>query len=156
MESLSYFKNIRVSPKKMRFMLVEIKKLQPQEALDYLMYSPRRTAKVYYKAIRSAIENAKNTLKVSPDVLQFKLLTIEQGPALKRYQPGGRGTVRPIKKRFSHIKIILSAGKEEKNTTEEKVVSQKKVKAPKKAEKTTEKKVVKKVTNKDSEKESQE
>lgn len=149
MESLSYFKNIRVSPKKMRFMLVEIKKLKPLESLDYLMYSPRRTAKIYYKAIKSAIENAKNTLKVSPDVLQFNLLTIEQGPAMKRYQPGSRGTAKPIKKRFSHLKVSLGVVKE---TKAEKATVEKKAK-----KETVEKKEVKKVTSKkDSVKESKE
>lgn len=125
MESLSYFKNLRVSPKKMRFMLPEIKKLKPFEALDYLMYSPRRTAKVYYKALQSAIENAKNTLKVSPDVLQFKLLTVEQGPVMKRFQPGSRGTAQPIKKRFSHLKIALVEGKKAKKA-DTKIINKKK------------------------------
>lgn len=146
MESLSYFKNIRVSPKKMRFMLVEIKKLRPLEALDYLLYSPRRTAKIYHKAIKSAIENAKNTLKVSPDMLQFKLLTIEQGQVMKRFQPGSRGTAMPIKKRFSHIKMSMIVAKEEeqkKNTKAKKEVKETKEVKPK-----APKKEAKKVTSK--------
>lgn len=107
MESLTYLKNIKLAPKKMRMMLDTVKKLEPAAALDYLMYSPTKEAKIYYKAIHSAIHNAKQTLKVDADVLQFKLFTIEEGRALRRYKSGARGSVRPIKRRYSHIKIIL-------------------------------------------------
>lgn len=107
MESLTYLKNIKLAPKKMRMMLDTVKKLEPATALDYLMYSPTKEAKIYYKAIHSAIHNAKQTLKVNADVLQFKLFTIEEGRALRRYKSGARGSVRPIKRRYSHIKIIL-------------------------------------------------
>lgn len=109
MESLTYFHNIKVSPKKLRFLLPAIKKHRPAEALEFLMYSPQKTGKIFYKAIQSAIANAKNTLKVNDDVLKFKLFTVEEGQKLKRYQPNARGTARPILKRFSHIKIILTA-----------------------------------------------
>jgi len=40
-------------------------------------------------------------------MLKFKLLTIEEGHVLKRYKPGSRGMANPIKRRLSHIKIIL-------------------------------------------------
>jgi large subunit ribosomal protein L22 len=92
-----------------------IKKLSPQESLDYLMYAPHKQAQLYYKAIHSAINNATQTLKVSPSMLQFKLFTIEEGHAIRRFRAGARGMVRPIKRRFAHIKIILiekKAGKQ--------------------------------------------
>jgi large subunit ribosomal protein L22 len=109
MESLTYLKNVRISPKKLRFMVAPVKKMKPAAALDYLMYMPQKTANICYKAIHSAIANAKNTLKVNDDMLQFKLFTIEEGPKLRRYRPGSRGTPNPINKGFSHIKIILVA-----------------------------------------------
>jgi large subunit ribosomal protein L22 len=109
MESNTYIKNVKVSPRKLRFLLPGIKKLSPSTSLDYLLYSPQKGAKVFYSAIHSAISNAKNTLKVSPDLLQFKTLTIEEGNVLKRYNPGGRGTAKPFKRRMAHIKITLTA-----------------------------------------------
>jgi large subunit ribosomal protein L22 len=111
MESKTYLKNLRVSPKKLRFFLPAIKKMNPSIAVDYLYYTQNKTAKILYKAIKSAITNAKNTLKVDGDLLEWKLLTIEQGQVLKRFKPGGRGTAKPIKKRFSHIKIIIKSKK---------------------------------------------
>lgn len=140
MESITYLKDIKITPKKLRMYLDVIKKLSPQQALDYLMYAPQKQGKIYYKAIHSAISNATNTLKVSPDVLQFKLFVIEEGRAIKRYLPGSRGTVKPIKRRFSHIKIVLVENKKSKakvlkssekkeSKVEKKVVSKTAIKA---------------------------
>lgn len=109
MESITYIKNIKIPPKKLRWWLLNIKKLSPLSALDYLMYEPNKAARLYHQAIKSAIASAKQTLKVTDDLLQFRLLTIEQGHILKRYRPGSRGSPKPYKHRFSHIKIILTA-----------------------------------------------
>jgi large subunit ribosomal protein L22 len=109
MESLTYIKNVKVSPRKLRFLLPSIKKLSPAASLDFTFYSPKKGAKFYHKAIKSAITNAKAALKVNEDMLEFKVLTIEEGQKLKRYNPGGRGTAKPYVKRSSHIKIILKA-----------------------------------------------
>lgn len=109
MESKTYIKNVDVSAKKLRFYLKEIKALKPAAAVDFLYYSPQKAGKVYYKALKSAIQNATSTLKTTADLLQFKVLTIEQGPKLKRFQPGGRGTMKPFVRRKSHIKIILTS-----------------------------------------------
>ncbi len=81
--------------------------MNPAQALDYLNYTPRKTAKIFYKALQSAIINAKATLKSSEDMLKFKLLTVEAGQKMKRFRAGGRGTAKPIVRRLSHIKIIL-------------------------------------------------
>lgn len=109
MESLTYQKNIKESPKKLRFLLDAVIKLSPIKAMDYLMYTPKKSARVLYQSLKSAISNAKNTLKTSENLLKFKLLTIEEGNKLKRYRHGGRGTAKPIRRRLSHIKIILVA-----------------------------------------------
>lgn len=108
MEVKAYIKNLDISPKKLRFVAEEVRKLSPQEAMEKLFYSPKRAAKILRKAIKSAVDNAVNTFKLKPDLLKFKLLAIEQGSSLKRYRPGGRGTIKPYKRRRSHIKIILT------------------------------------------------
>jgi len=108
MESLTYLKNIRLSPKKLRYYLKEIKNMGPAESLKKLFYGKQKATRIMYQAIKSAISNAKSSLKTESDLLDFKLLTIEEGQIFKRYRPGARGNVRPIKKRTSHIKIILA------------------------------------------------
>jgi len=110
-ESKTYLKNINISPKKLRFYLKSVKKMSPLMAMEHLFYGQQRATKVLYQAIKSAISNAKITLKVSENLLKFKLFTIEEGLKLKRYRPGSRGTPKPIVKRRSHIKIILVAKK---------------------------------------------
>lgn len=109
MESTTYLKNLRISPKKLRFLMPDIKKLKPVVALDYLFYIQNKPAKIFYKAIKSALSNAKIALKVNEDLLKFKVLTIEEGQKLKRYRPGSRGTAKPFKRRMAHIKIILQS-----------------------------------------------
>jgi len=110
-ESQAYIKNLKISPKKLRFLLPEIKKLRPSEALEKLFYIPKKSAKIFYQAIKSAVSNAKTTLKTGEEMLKFKLLTIEEGRKLKRFQPGARGMVKPILKRYAHIRIVLEAEK---------------------------------------------
>ncbi|OGK62190.1 hypothetical protein A2334_05040 [Candidatus Roizmanbacteria bacterium RIFOXYB2_FULL_38_10] len=109
MEARVYLKNVHITPKKLRYLLPEIKKMTPSQSLHHLFYSPKKGARVFHKAIKSAIDNAKYTLKVSEDLLKFKLFIVEQGNVLKRFRPGGRGTAKPYKKRYSHIKIVLEA-----------------------------------------------
>ena len=109
METTTISKNLKISPKKMRFLLLEIKKLKPVDALDYLMYTSKKPAEIFYDVIKSAINNGKNVLKVDEKMLRFKHLSIEEGQKLKRFRAGGRGTTRPILIRFAHVKIILEA-----------------------------------------------
>lgn len=107
MESRTYIRNLKTTPKKLRMFRDLIVQMSPQDALEHLMYTPTKTSNIYYKAIHSAISNATQALKVSPDMLKFKLLTIEEGRTLKRHHAGSKGMAKPILKNFSHIKIIL-------------------------------------------------
>lgn len=131
MEARAYIKNLKISPKKLRFLLPAIKKLTPTKSLEYLFYTPKKGAKFFYKVIKSAIDNAKQTMKVNEDLLKFKLLTVEEGRKLKRYQPGGKGVAKPIRKQYAHIKVILTADIKEpvvEKKTMSKVIKSKKTK----------------------------
>ncbi len=127
MESLTYQQNLKVSPKKMRMIRDNIFKMSPQEALAYLMYAPTKPAKTYYKVLNSAIHNAVNTLKVQADMLQFKLLTVEEGRKLKRFKAGSKGMAKPIVRRYSHVKVVLVQKPQIEKST--KVEEKKEVKA---------------------------
>ncbi len=111
MEIRAYIKNVNVTPKKLRFLLPEVKKMKPQEALDKLLYVEKKPARLLYKAIQSAIQNAKNVLKADVGNLVFKTLAIEEGQKLKRYNAGGRGNVKPFVRRYAHIKVVLGVEK---------------------------------------------
>ncbi len=109
MESITYIKYNRISPKKMRFILDDVKKFSPAQAVVRLEYSPLRTSKLLAKAINSSLANASAALKTDKNLLQFKTLLVEEGPRLKRMRPGSRGMGRLFKRRSSHIKIVLVA-----------------------------------------------
>ncbi len=107
MESTTYLRDIKIPPKKLRIFMPVIRNSTPVKVLEVLKYIPNRAAKLYYKAIHSAMANARQTLKVSDDLLQFKLLSVDAGQVLKRFNPGSHGNAKPYKKRYSHIKIVL-------------------------------------------------
>lgn len=136
MESLTYFKNLKSTPRKFRSVAHDVRKLTPVAAVSVLEKQNKKAARGLAKVINSAITNAKQTLKVTEDMLEFKLFTIEEGQKLKRFRPGSRGMAKAFYRRFSHIKIILTAKEAEKKApvkTEAK--AEKTVKAaPKKAE----------------------
>lgn len=107
MEATAYIKNVAISPKKIRFLLKDVKKMGPQQALHHLRYTNKSAARFLYKAVHSALTNAKNTLNTSEDLLQFKALSVEEGRKLKRFRPGGRGMAKPYLHKFSHIKVVI-------------------------------------------------
>ncbi len=109
MDAKAYFRNIHISPKKLRFLLPEVKKMSPAAAVDFLNYTPKSGAKILRKALNSVMSTARNSLKVGDDLLEFKLLTIEEGQKIKRFRAGSKGAAKPIKRRYAHIKIILTA-----------------------------------------------
>ena len=110
----AYIKNLPITPKKLRFLLPEIKKMTPQSALEKLPYVNKKAARIFYKVIKSAVDNAKNLYGVSPNMLKFKLLTVEEGLKLKRWRAGSRGRAKPYRRRRSHIKVILEVVGEDK------------------------------------------
>lgn len=107
METRNSYKNIRVSPKKMRFLLDAVKRMTPSDAVSYLFNAPGKPSRVLSKFVAAALSDAKLVLKTTEDMLEFKALSVDEGPKLKRYRAGGRGTAKPIKRKLAHINIVL-------------------------------------------------
>ena len=99
-------KHLIISPRKLRPVVDVIKKLSVQKAIDSLPFIKKRGSDLILKVIKSAVANALQK-GVSVTELKFKEIQIGEGPRLKRGQPVSRGRWHPIKKRMSHIKIIL-------------------------------------------------
>lgn len=114
MEAQAYIKYIHISPKKLRFMLADVKKRSPRQALDHLFHSQKRNSKVLYKALQSAMSNARAVLKIDDAAMQFKTFLVEEGPSLRRMRPGPKGMANMYNRRTSHIKVILTAAEEAK------------------------------------------
>ncbi len=103
----AYIKNLRITPKKLRFLLPEIKRMSVRQALQTLPLVNKKAAQIFYKAIKSCADNAKTQFNVDENMLKFKTLLVEEGWKLKRFRAGSRGRAKPYRKRFSHIKVEL-------------------------------------------------
>ena len=105
-----YIKNVKIAPKKLRFLLKDMKKQSPVQAVHTLMYTQKKGATFLRKAISSALSNAKNTMNIDEGLLQFKSVSVEEGLRLKRFRAGAKGMAKPYKHKYSHIKMVLTTG----------------------------------------------
>ncbi len=110
MEVQALTRNTRMSPKKMREVARTIQGRKAPAAVEYLMLVPRKSARLIAKTLKSAIANAENNANLSADSLTVKSAVIENGPVIKRFKAGARGTAKPRVKKMSHIRIVLSDG----------------------------------------------
>lgn len=110
MEFKSEQKYLILSPRKIRPVVDLIKKMTPIKALEKLPFIKKRASEFIFKVIKSALANASQK-GVNAEDLIFKEIQIGEGPRLKRGQPVSRGRWHPIKKRMSHIKVILMTKK---------------------------------------------
>lgn len=117
MEFKAEQKYMLISPRKVRPVVAQIKKLTPARAVEILPFIKRRPSEVLRKVIKSAIANA-NAKGANIAELVFKEIQIGEGPRLKRGQPVSRGRWHPIKKRMSHIKVILTTEAKTENKVE--------------------------------------
>ena len=108
MEVQALTKYVRVSPKKAREVIREIQGRRAAEAEQLLKFIPRKSARLIAKTLHSAIANAENNNNLSGEDLIISKAVIEEGPSLKRFRAGARGSAKHFKKRTSHIRIILS------------------------------------------------
>ena len=108
MEVQALTRNARMSPKKVREVAREIQGLRAQEALELVTLIPRKSARLIAKTLKSAIANAENNNNLSADNLVVFRAVIENGPVLKRFKAGAKGSAMPRRKKMSHLRIVLS------------------------------------------------
>lgn len=108
MQIKSIHRGARISAFKAREVTREIQGLPVAAALDILAFTPRKAAVLISKTLKSAVANAENNNNLRADRLVVKEATVGEGPTFKRFQPKARGSAGPIRKRTSHIRIILT------------------------------------------------
>jgi len=104
----------RQSPYKMRLVIDQIRGKDVNEALGLLRFSKKHAAKQIEKVLNSAVANAEfkgreSSESVDVDTLYIKHAIVNEGPALRRFMPAAQGRATPIRKRTSHVEIILDA-----------------------------------------------
>ena len=107
MEVKSTYKFARVSAKKARDVARAIQGLPVSAALDTLNFTPKKSAEIIGKTLKSAVANAENNHDLDADDLIVKEATVGEGPTFKRFKPRARGSAGGILKRTSHIYITL-------------------------------------------------
>ena len=100
-------KYIRISSRKVKTVIDLIRDKQVAEAKAILMATPKAASEPVTKVLNSAIANAENNMELSADTLYVAEVFADQGPTLKRYRPRAQGRASRIRKRTSHITIIL-------------------------------------------------
>ncbi len=98
----------RISDRKARIVLEQIKGRSVDQAEAILKYSPRYGAYLIGKVLKSAVANAVNTFEMDQSELYVQEAIANQAPTMKRIQPRAKGTAYRINKRSSHISIFLS------------------------------------------------
>ncbi len=98
----------RVSDRKARIVLEQIKGKDVNVARAILAYSPRYAATIIKKVLDSAIANAENNLEMDVRGLYVEEVIANQGPTMKRIKPRAQGRAYRINKRTSHISVILN------------------------------------------------
>ena len=101
---------LRTSGQKLNLVAAMIRGKKVEKALAELTFSQKRIAGAVKKTLESAIANAENNNNLSADNLTVKSAIVDQGPVLKRFKAGARGTAMPRRKKMSHITIVLSDG----------------------------------------------
>ena len=113
MEKQAITKYIRISPFKAREVARLIQNKPVEEAYSLLDFTPRKGGKLIGKTLRSAVANAENDPEwhVTKEELYVKKAEIGEGPTMKRFRPKARGMAGKIRRRTSHIKIIVAPTK---------------------------------------------
>ena len=112
-ESIARVRHIRVTPQKARRVVALIKGKQAQEALAILKFAPQSASEPIYKLVASAVANARVTADKTNEYLDdadlyVKNAYVDEGTTLKRFQPRAQGRAFQIKKRTSHITVVLA------------------------------------------------
>ena len=113
MEAKAVEKFIRISPRKLRYVADAIRAKKVDDAVDLLTFTTKKAALIIRKAVQSAAANATENHKMNEDDLVVEKIFINEGPILKRFRPRARGRATKIRKRTSHLTVIVSDGKEE-------------------------------------------
>ncbi len=98
---------LRMAPRKARLLIDMIRGMKVDDALLQLQFSKRHASLPIHKLLASAVANASHNANINPDTLMIKTATVDGGPILYRSTPRAQGRATPIRKRTSHIILVL-------------------------------------------------
>ena len=107
MEAKAVARHIRMSSQKVRLVVDLIRGKKVQEARNILFYTRKYAAGIVANVLKSAVANAAQNPNIDENILYVKEIFVDQGPSLKRWRARAQGRAAGIKKRSSHITVIL-------------------------------------------------
>ena len=107
-ESIARVRHIRVTPQKARRVIALIKGKQAEEALAILKFAPQSASEPVSKLVASAMANARVKADKDGEFLYVANVYVDEGTTLKRFRPRAQGRAFQIKKRTSHITVVLA------------------------------------------------
>jgi len=151
MQVKAQLNNLRVAPRKVRLVANLVKGMKVDAALDQLRFLNKKSAEPVADLLSSAIANAVHNFSLDRANLKIKEAVVEQGITLKRFMPRAYGRANVIRKKMSHVRIILeeivpttAKAKAVKEAKAEKAPVESKEKKPSAFAKATEDKAAKK------------
>ncbi|WP_434565010.1 50S ribosomal protein L22 [Thermoanaerobacterium thermosaccharolyticum] len=108
MEAKAVAKYVRISPQKAGLVMNMIRGKDVNEALAILKFTPNKAAGIVEKVLKSAIANAENNFGLDRDNLYVAKAVADQGPIMKRMMPRARGRSNLMRRRTSHITVVVN------------------------------------------------
>ena len=106
-EAVATLKNARISARKVKIVADLLRGKNVDEALSIVKFTPKASSEIIEKLLKSAIANAENNHFMNRANLYVAEIYANQGPTLKRIRPAAKGSAVRIRKRTSHITIVL-------------------------------------------------
>lgn len=107
MEVRASVKFVRVGAQKARLVADAIRGKNVNDAIRTLAFMPKKTAVLLKKLIESAVANAEQKKVIDVDNLYVKTVLVDKGPDYKRYRPRAQGRAFQVRKKTSHINVVL-------------------------------------------------
>ena len=107
LEAKATLKYARISARKVKIVADLIRGKNAEEALSIVKFTPKAASEIIEKLLKSAIANAENNHNMNISNLYVAEIYANQGPTLKRIRPAAKGSAVRIRKRTSHITIVL-------------------------------------------------
>jgi large subunit ribosomal protein L22 len=97
----------QISPRKCRLVADMVRGQGVEKALAVLDFTHKKAARLVAKTLRSAVSNAENNNNIDVDSLFIKTIMVDPGPTAGRFRPRAQGRATAIRKRTSHITIVV-------------------------------------------------
>lgn len=117
MEAKAHVSHVRITPRKVKLVIDLIRGKKIGDAVAILRHTPKAASPIIEKLLMSAVANAEHNFQMDPEDLVISEIYADQGPTLKRIRARARGMASQIRKKTSHITVVVSDNREQEAAT---------------------------------------